>query len=154
MNVHVDTLATDYLDNYSAPSKIVPLILASKEPASLSTVKLSHDYSPNDSEKQLAAHDFARNSWKGTTGPNIPSTPSTGMFQAKPLTPWRTAPKSPSSNLHNIIFQLYNTCTESNERQTTNAQPASLSQKQTGIFSVAPVLHSGAKSSFKPQERF
>ena len=52
------------------------------KPASLLTVKLSHDDSPNDSEKQLlAAHDFARSSWKETTGPeDIPSTLSTGRL--------------------------------------------------------------------------
>ena len=30
MNVHADALATDYLDNYSESSKIIPCIPASK----------------------------------------------------------------------------------------------------------------------------
>ena len=91
------------------------------KPASLSTVKLLHNDSPNDSDKPLAAYDFARSSWKETTGPDIPSTPSTGRYQEKPLTLWRTAPKFSSSNLHTTIFQLKDACTESNLRQITSA---------------------------------
>ena len=91
MNVHVDTLATDYLNNYSEPSKLVPFIPASKASLTING-KISHDDSPNDSEMQLAVRNCARNSWKGTTGSDIPSNPSTGKYQEKPSRLSRTAP--------------------------------------------------------------
>ena len=52
MNVHVDALATDYLDNYSELSTLVPFIPASKASLTING-KLSHDDLPNDGSRLL-----------------------------------------------------------------------------------------------------
>ena len=97
MNVHADTLATNYLrDNYSEPSKTVPFISLPPKSASLSMVKLSDYALPNISDKQLATHEFAGSSWiEQLVLSNTSSDPSTRMFQERHSSAlWRTAPRS------------------------------------------------------------
>jgi hypothetical protein len=82
MNVHADSLATDFLDNYAAPSKLVPFIPASRQ-ASPSMGKPSLAAVPLDYAKLLTVHEFANISWPGMIGPMPPSDPSTGRLLAR-----------------------------------------------------------------------
>ena len=138
MNVHTSTLATDYPYNYSESSKTVPFIQPSKTSLTINGETITRRFaqrlrqaasSPRISKKLLE-----RNNWSQHTFKSISSD-----VPGKALILWRTAPKSSSSNLHTTIFQeLANTCTGSNELQTTNAQSAAISQKPNGIFLAAP----------------
>jgi hypothetical protein len=108
------------------------------------------DDMPTDYNKQRTAQEYARNSWPGTTGLSIIFYPSIGTYLGRPLTLWRTVPRSSLSNLRMIVSLLVDACIRSNALKLTDAQPVSTLSKPAGIFSAAPNIHSGMKSFSTP----
>ena len=77
MNVHVDNLATEYLDNYSEPSKLVPLIPAASKASSLNingetiTRRFAQRLRKAASSPRLCKKLMERNNWSQHTFDSI-----------------------------------------------------------------------------------
>jgi hypothetical protein len=80
MNVHADSLATNYLDNYATPSKLVPFIPASQASLTINSKTITRQFATKDYDKQQTAQEYARNSWPGTPGLSILVDPSIGRY--------------------------------------------------------------------------
>ena len=67
MNCHADTLATDYLDNWFEPSKLVPFIPASKASIAITGVTITRNLARRlrqaASSPALQQHIMSKNGW-------------------------------------------------------------------------------------------
>jgi hypothetical protein len=149
MNVHADALATDCLDNHAEPSKIAPFIPASRASVPING-KPSLDDMQNNSNKQLAAPEHARDSWLGALGLSTRFNPSPGTHLRRHLKLQRTVTRSSSSNLCTTVCLLDHTCTGSNGPKPTNAPPVNTLSKPIGMFSAVQNVHHGVKCFFAP----
>jgi hypothetical protein len=71
MNVHADSLATDYLDNYADPSKLVPFIPASKASLTIDGETITRRYAQRlrqaSNSPRICQRLMLRNNWNDNT---------------------------------------------------------------------------------------
>jgi hypothetical protein len=134
MNVHADSLGTDFLDNCAEPSKLVPFIPASQASLTIHGETITRRFATRlrhaANSPRLCQHLMAKNEW------------SIGTFLEMPCTHSRTAPGSSLSNsLMITTCQPDATCIGSKRPPTISVQPARTSPKPLGTSLAATVAH-------------
>jgi hypothetical protein len=158
-NVHADDLATNYLDNYAKPSKLVPFIPASQASLMIHGETITQRFarhlrpqaSANNSPRLICKKGMARNGWTRNT------------FRFHQLgCPWKGTGHSAEQRQKIFIVKLahdhlpskYLPTHASNEsaapHMTNNAQQSSTLLKPTGIFSAVPTAPSGEQNFSAP----